>query len=203
MGKEKEVGQFMNRKLSYLEAISNQGEGKAIYSKLRRGLGRAPGEDPELLGALLIDMPEEFLSKGSEPTREEWACYISMTLYAMHQQGNDPNIKSLNTQENVSLGAAMATYVQQAGDSNAQKRMAVRLQMLNTSKDMKEFSYHLKSIIQLLKTKGIALNYSKLAEDLYLCQNQDRKSGVFLRWGQDFYRTAANTEENKHEKENK
>ena len=202
MGREYELKQFMGRKLSYLTDVSDQSEGKAMLSKLRRGIGHTPGDDPEVLGVVLTGMPYEFMSENAEPTREEWACYISLTLYAMHQQGNDPKIRAMNSQEDVSIGRAMANYVQLSEDSNAQKRMEVKLQALGTSKDMKEFSYHLKSIIQLLKTKGIALNYSQLAQDIYLFQAQRSRSGVFLRWGQDFYRTAGNTKENNTEKEN-
>lgn len=189
------VGKFIYRKLSQITALSDQGEGKEMLSLLRKGVGHVPGDDPKLLGVILIDMPEEFFSKGTEPTKEEWACYIALTLYAMHQQGNSPKLNSMNSGNKISLGKAMAEYALLSGDSNAQQRMAVMLQALATSKDMKEFSYHLKTVIQLLKTKGIALNYPRLAEDIYDYQFEDRKSGIFLKWGQDFFNT--NGEKNK------
>jgi CRISPR system Cascade subunit CasB len=131
-------------------------------------------------------MPESFLSKSVEPTREEWACYIAMTLYALHQQGFDVTKHPMHTNEHVSIGKAMLSFTNHDKDSNS--RMYKRLQMLVTSKDMGELSTHLRSIIQLIKSEGIALNYALLASDLYEFQFTEQKSKVCFRWGQDFCR---------------
>ena len=188
MSKKQEIMQFMNKKLAYLTAVSGQGEGKAMLAALRKGVGRVPGELPELFGIVLEDMPEAFFTKGMEPTKEEWACYTALTLFAMHQQGNDVTLNSMHIAHNVSIGTAMSRFAGQAEDSNAQKRMAVKLQALSTAKDMQEFSYHLKSIIQLLRSGGIALNYSQLAADIYEYQFPASRKSLYLKWGQDFYR---------------
>ena len=198
MGRRAEIERFVSYKLSYLIEISGQGEGAGMLAVLRKGIGHEPGEIPELFGVLLTDMPGEFMSKGTAPTREEWACYISLTLYAMHQQGNDPQKDSAHSDREVSIGSAMLDYVRLSDDGNARSRMAAKLQMLSSSKDMAEFSYHLRSIIKLLKTKGISLNYAQLAGDIYDFQLPGQKAGVFLKWGQDFYRnvTVKENEEN-------
>lgn len=188
MGRRKEIEQFVSRKLQYLAASSDRGEGTGMLAVLRKGIGRKPGEKPELLGILLTDMPEDFMSVNTEPTREEWACYTALTLYAMCQQGRDPEKENADATEGADLGAAMAEYVRLSEDGNAQRRMAKKLQTLSTSKDMEEFSYHLRSIIKLLKSKDIAINYPKLAGDLYEYQFPESRTGIFLKWGQDFYR---------------
>jgi len=72
-------------------------------------------------------------------------------------------------------------------DANADKRALQRLQAFATSIDMKEAFYHLKSLIQLLRSKGISIDYEALAADLYDFQYADGKKRVNLRWGQDFY----------------
>ena len=204
MGRKEEISSFVYRKILYITAVSDTGEGKAILSKLRRGIGHAPGEIPELLGVILTDMPEKFMAKGdnTEPTKEEWACYAALTLFAMHQQGNDLKKDPVNVSEDVSMGRAMSEYVSFSGDSNARERMAVKLQTLASAKDIKELNYYLKSVIQLLKTKGISLNYPQLAKDIYECQFEDSRFHVFLRWGQDFYRNAKYDIEKAKEKEN-
>lgn len=202
MSRKTEIYLFMSRKLNYLLAISNEGEGKAQLAALRRGIGQTPGEFPEIFGILLQDMPEEFMSEGEKVSKEEWACYIALTLFALHQQGNDGKTASMNTDKKVSVGLAMNDYVMSSNDSNARSRMAVKLQTLASSKDMNEFSYHLRAVIKLLKTKGIQLNYSMLAADLYEFQFQENKANIFLKWGQDFYRSKKSDrkeEENENE----
>lgn len=199
MSRRTEIIQFMNKKLAYINAVSESGEGKAMFASLRKGAGRIPGESPELFGVLLTDMPEEFLSESGTPTKEEWACYTALTLYAMHQQGNNPKIWCANTKKSMSIGAALAKYAALAADGNAYKRMALKLQALSSSKDMAEFSWHLKSIINLLKTRGVQLNYADFAGDIFLYQIEERRSGLFLKWGQDFYRREKTLEVNQNE----
>lgn len=188
MSTRAEIVRFTYRKLAYVRAAAQTGEGKGILATLRKGTGHEPGDMPELFGILLDDMPEEFMSETIQPTKEEWACFTALTLYAMHQQGNDVKTAPMDTEDAVSIGKAMADFALSLKDSNAKKRMAVKLQALASSKDMGEFSYHLRNVIKLLKTKGIRLNYAELAGDIYYYQIPEYKSGVFLKWGQDFYR---------------
>ena len=42
-------------------------------------------------------------------------------------------------------------------------------------------------MIQFFSSKGIKLDYVKLAEDIYSFQFDDNRKKVQLRWGQDFY----------------
>lgn len=94
----------------------------------------------------------------------------------------------MHSDEEISIGTAMvnliATY---DGDPNAEQRMVQKLRTLATSADMKELSYHLRGIVQLLKSNSISLNYKKLAGDLYEMQFPEGKKRVCLRWGQDFF----------------
>lgn len=201
--KRESIVKFMDLKLSYLTQISGQGEGAGQLALLRRGLGRVPGEIPELLGVLLVGMPGEFMSQDARPSREEWACYTALTLYAMHQQGSDPQRQNVSTADEVSLGAALAEYVRQSPeDHNARGRMAQKLQMLASAKDMAELSYHLRGVVRLLKTRGVDLNYPRLAGDLYEYQFPQCRPGIFLTWGQDFYRVPqTENEDTKHQGE--
>lgn len=59
------------------------GTGKAA-SGHRPRTRRAAGT----VGKLLLEMPESFQGR-SAPSAAEWAVYLALTLYAMHQQGND------------------------------------------------------------------------------------------------------------------
>lgn len=188
MGRKAEIETFVGRKIYILQAEADLSSGKAMLANLRRGVGREPGELPQLFGILLSDMPEDFWSKSGTATKEEWVCYTALTLYALHQQGYDAKSQHMHTDEGVSLGKAMyklaASY---DGDPNAEQRVVQKMRILATSADVKELSHHLRGIVQLLKANGISLNYKRLSGDLYEMQFPDGKRKVCLRWGQDFY----------------
>ena len=188
MGRKAEIETFVGRKIYILQAEADLSSGKAMLANLRRGVGREPGELPQLFGILLSDMPEDFWSKSGTATKEEWVCYTALTLYALHQQGYDAKSQHMHTDEGVSLGKAMyklaASY---DGDPNAEQRVVQKMRILATSADVKELSHHLRGIVQLLKANGISLNYKRLSGDLYEMQSPDGTRKVCLRWGQDFY----------------
>lgn len=188
MSRKKEVKDFVYKKIIMLEKEANSGEGKARLAQLRKGLGKIPGDEPNLFGILLQEMPESFLSNTGEPTKEEWACYIALTLYAKHQQGKNINDNNMNTFEHVSLGTAMRLLALKQGDNNAMKRIQKKYKSLGEALDIKALAYYLRGIISLLSNKTIKLNYALLAADLYEIQFEESKSKVILRWGQDLYK---------------
>ena len=83
---------------------------KAALAILRRGIGRVPGDLPELWGIFLQDLPEEMQRKTGDPTREEWAVYLALTFYALHQQGHKVADLNMN-QDGFSLGNAARRLV--------------------------------------------------------------------------------------------
>ena len=94
----------------------------------------------------------------------------------------------MHTKENVSMGTALYRMSRTwDGDPNAEERMLQRLQKVVTAVDKRELSYHLRCIVQLLRSRGIALNYEMLAGDLYELLIPGAEKQVVLRWGQDFY----------------
>ena len=198
MSRKEEVGSFVNRKIYFLQKETGLGNSNAALANLRRGIGYEPGELPQLFGIVLLDFPEKFMSENGVATKEEWACYVALTLYALHQQGYDIKNQSMHIEQDESVGAAMLKFALSNEDSNAEQRMLQRLQRLATSIDRKELAYHLRGIIQLLRTKGIPMNYGRLAKDLYEIQFSEGKKQVCLKWGQDFYKRT----NKKGEKEN-
>lgn len=188
MSKKADIKSFVGKKISILQAEAGKGDGKAMLANLRRGVGNEPGEMPQLFGVILLDMPEEFMSESGIATKEEWACYIALTLYALHQQGRPLESQPMHTKENISIGRALSRLARVLNDPNAEQRMLQRLQKLATAVDMKELSYHLRGVIQILKSNGIPINYQDFAADLYEIQMPGSKKQVCFRWGQDFYR---------------
>lgn len=189
---------FVDRRLRELLASPTDGPMKAALAELRRGVGRIPGDQPELWGILFRELPEDALSRDGTPTAAEWAIYASLTLFALHQQSRDIHSEPM-TRQGQSLGRAVRRLVP-AGDSDAQERVLRRFNAMATSGDMAELTYHLRGIVQLLRGAGIPLDYPALAYDLHRYQTPGLAPEVRLSWGQDFYRI---WEEDNKEKDGK
>lgn len=186
MGRKDDIHIFIKKKIDYLSFLISSNQEKGVLADLRKGVGKVPGELPRVTGLVLTDMPESFMSSTGIPTKEEWACYITLTLFAWHQQGKGSTV--MHKDGETGLGTAMRSLVNASNDSNAEMRIFKRLEAMATSPDIKGVFYHLRSIIQLLSRENIFLNYVKLAGDLFEWQFSERRSNVNLRWSQDFYR---------------
>ena len=188
----KEVEQHLRRKLKRLLSQPGEKSLKKALAELRRGVGKLPGEEPRLWGYLLEDLPERFLGDQG-PSRGEWAVYIALTLFALHQQGRDPKKESMN-QDGCSLGRAVRLLVEHEED---EQRIERRFFSVATAADMPELSHHMRMLIQLLRDRGIPLDYPLLAGDLYRYQFPALAPHVRLKWGRDFYRPAKREKERK------
>lgn len=155
---------------------------RAMLAKLRRGIGKQPGEIPELFEILFSDMPEELYGKGDEPSYAIWAIYASLTLFALHQQGKD---RPMSVGGN-SLGAAVGCLVKQ--DMDREPAVKRRFDAVLTANEFTEFAYHARSLTQLLKAGDITLDYPHFAVDLYWYQFDEIRNRIRLRWGEDYYR---------------
>lgn len=185
------------RRLARL-AVQGEHTQRASLANLRRGIGKAPGELPVLWGEFLQDLSEELQSTDEQPSRAEWAIYLTLTMYALHQQGHTLPQDNMN-REGVSLGAAVRRLVKD-GEKPEDNSVLKRFNRLLTASGMPEAANHLRGIVQLLRRDGIPLDYPQLAEELYLLQIPEKAPRVRLHWGRDYYRNQnENTQENKGE----
>lgn len=163
---------------------------RAMLAKLRRGIGKQPGELPELFEILLGDIPEKLYGKGDKPSYSIWAIYTTLTLFALHQQGKerpmsvsgDPDTKNSGN----SLGTAVGFLIRQ--DRDREPAIKRRFDAVVTANEFTEFAHHARGLIQLLRAGDIPLDYPRFAEDLYWYQFDETRSRVRLRWGEDYYR---------------
>lgn len=189
MGEKKEVSYLVGDKIQRLLNGSNEAHTKAVLAQMRRGIGHAPGEIPELWGMMLENIPEKMMSKDGVPTYAEWAIYTALTLFALHQQGHEQcNPMFVKGQ---SLGKAMRSLVPPE-DGEVLKRVRRRFNVIATSSDMPELVHHLRSAVQLLRDAGIGLDYAELAGELYLYQIPGGAAEVRLLWGEKFYQISEN-----------
>lgn len=180
------------KRLRWLMNMANEARQRASLAKLRHGIGHPPGELPELWTILLDGLPDTMRSAGDEPTREEWAIYTSLTLFALHQQGRDIRHEPMHA-EHISLGDAAWRLTE--GKEEERERVARRFNLVALAGSMEEMTHYLRGFVQLLRAKHIALDYAMLARDLYRYQFEDLAATVRLKWGQDFYTIAKDAEE--------
>ena len=200
MSQAQRIEQYVARRLRWLRDLPEHPR-KAALAHLRRGVGRAPGDLPELWGIFLEGMPEEFESQTGKPTQGEWAIYLALTLYALHQQGHSMATENMHRDQE-RFGHAVRRLIP-ANENVADSSVLRRFNVLATATDIREVSRHLCSMIQLLRARGIPLDYVQLAGDLYEWQFAEGVPRVRLRWGQDFYRNEGNAmQENGKEEKN-
>ncbi len=182
-----EVRNFTNAKLMQL-IKGNPEKSRVMLANLRDGVNWNPGELSKLWEPVFKGMPEDMMSRSGEPSYAEWAVYIALTMFAVHQQGKDIE-KSCMHKDGVSLGAAMGKLVTSPEDAH---KIMNRFNAICSASDIDWFASQLQRGISLLKSSGIPLDYAKLAEDIFELQFEDGEERVKLSWGQDFYRQLNN-----------
>lgn len=186
-----QVRDFTWRKIESILRMQ-EAPARAALANLRRGIGKAPGALPQLWGLTLEGLPEGLYSRDGQPTRAEWAVYTALTLYALHQQGQDLKTKCMYRPDS-SLGRAVRRLAPTQDDLPRVKR---RFDAAATAHSPAECAHHLKGLVQQLRAEDIPLDYPALAEDLYFFQFPGAQDGVRLRWGQDFYRVLTEEQAN-------
>ena len=128
-----QVAQFTARKLEQLKSQAGESAFRSTLAHLRRGVGYVPGEMPQLWGFFLDGMPEEWMGD-RDPSRTEWAVYTALTLFALHQQGQDPE-KEWMSQSGATLGKSAARLI---GSEEDEGRISRRFYALATAASMEE-----------------------------------------------------------------
>jgi len=179
-----EVMKIVKWKILKLIESRNDSVTRATLANLRKGIGKQPGSLPTLWDITFSGIPVDSLSKDSEPTKEEWAIHTCLTLFALHQQGKDIEQQCMS-KEGEFLGISLRKLIASEED---EKRIKRRFDAASTADSLKEFSFHLRGLIQILRSENLPLDYPMLAKELFLFQIPDARDSIRLKWGRDFYR---------------
>lgn len=180
-----DLGRFVGGRISRLQKsyLSGSPAAQADLARLRRAVGKKPGAVAEVWELTLGGVPIFGAYQGDEPSRNEWATHVAMTLYSMHQRSRSEAMH----QTGLGLGTAVSRLRPDADSATVRRFTAVA-----TATDMAEISYHARSLVGQLRDSGVGLDYGLLAEQLVFIQIPQRASGVRLRWGREFYRVTDN-----------
>ena len=141
-------------------------EDRGMMAALRRGLGKTKGH---------VAMYPFVVPYLPENAQEAWRYFTVAALFGYH---HDP------LEEGVSLGGAMAKLKDNDNDNDNDTVQKKRFTwLLDATVD--ELPSRLKSVVSLLKSKKIGLDYNRLLSDLGYWDHPD--GFVQLRWARDFY----------------
>lgn len=180
------AGEFVDARVSdlqnrYLSTEYRDPAAVAALARLRRGVGKQPGEVLELLEYTVSE--ELWPGPDDEPGPEEQAVHVAMTLFAVHQQSRGERMHRRGR----GLGVALRSL--HTGDQRTlPDPLLRRFRMLGTADSFPELTHHLRGAVQLLRVGGEPLDYGLLADQLATWQRHGR-SGVQLTWGRQFHRT--------------
>lgn len=192
----KQVAGLVERRIRQIQGMPEHPR-RAALANLRRGAGRTPGELPELWGSFLQEMSPEFFSHNGDATAAEWAVYLALTLFALHQQSQDKSMCA----DGSGIGQVVRQLSNKQKEDPQESGAFKRFSALITSDSIEEVSHHLRGLIQLLRREGLPLDYPQLAFDLFELQFPDSAPRVKLRWGQDYFYQPNETQD-EQEKEN-
>lgn len=157
--------------------LDNESLGRAEVAALRKGANRAPGELPEIWELTRVEVPD---GASDAPTREEIAVHTAMTLYAVHQQSRSECMFVPGR----GLGRAAHELV---GTDEENPSARARFNALVTSTTVAELRHHLRNLVSLLRSRGIALDHAMLADDIVRFQRPGGAKSVRLAWARQYY----------------
>lgn len=171
----------VRRAISRLQRERVEGDtsaSRAALAQLRQAVDEEPGETPGAWERVMETIPPSYCGTTDEPSDGEWAVHLALTFYAVHQQGNTRPMH----ESGVSFGAACGRLVR--GRTASTKG---RYDAALTATSFTAQRYHLRSLIGLMSTDGITLDYGRFAQDLFLLQKPGYRAGIIRRWGRDFF----------------
>lgn len=159
-------------------------------ARIRNSIGKDDIEASEVWPILFPMLPESMLGTTCL-THEEKAILCTLQIYALGQQGTS----KVAQKDKVRFARALRSI----RTEDTAKALDRRFNVMMTAADYDEFSYYLRQLFQMAKTKGIAaIDYSALASDLYWYQ-QGQEKQVCLSWAADYYRPKLDDEKNRNE----
>ncbi|CAN5546524.1 hypothetical protein BH23CHL5_BH23CHL5_02070 [soil metagenome] len=164
----------LNGFVGYLQTL-DQRRDRAALASLRRGLGKRVGQAPEMFPYVVPWLPTD-----AKPWEEE-RYFLVASLFASHPL-NWPETGDPRHARN--LGASMAQLAQKTKSEGAERRF---VGLLNA--DPEDLPHHLRSVVSLLASKDIPVDWNQLLNDLRWWDSPERN--VQRRWARSFWGQAA------------
>ncbi len=153
---------------------------------LRRGGADIARADSRTKAVTVGDLPPNLVGHGDDPANAaESAAHAAIALYAVHQQSQTVAMH----RPSVSLGRAVGRLGRSlTTDGSLDEAVLRRFQGVELAATETGRLYHLRQLVQLLRSHDVAMDYGVFAADLYQMHFADGAPRVRLRWSRDLYR---------------
>ncbi|MBC3186609.1 type I-E CRISPR-associated protein Cse2/CasB [Corynebacterium sp. zg-331] len=166
-----------------------QARARGVLAQLRRGVGRPIESDPLGLSRVLLtlDPPLDrgLLGRSDAATPGETAAYHALTLFAWHMQSAREPMHVPGR----SFATACGTLYRHTDSDSFKPRFDAMVLAGSTHSRLQL----LRSLVALLRGKGLGFDYGQLAADLRALDNPRVRQRVLMRWGRDFARIPPET----------
>ncbi|HRW18492.1 MAG TPA: type I-E CRISPR-associated protein Cse2/CasB [Dermatophilaceae bacterium] len=163
----------------------------ATLATLRHADAGDPAADVRVWQVTFDGIPDELLADrpGATASRAERAVHAALVLWSRHQQAKTSPMHVSG--RSLGLAARDLSRKVEPGDelSGAVLR---RFHSVATATGDQQRLYHLRSLVSLFRAHDVALDYARLAEDLYRLETP-RADAVQLSWGRDLHRRDRST----------
>lgn len=186
------VERFVNGKVLMLQKsyLAGSSSSRATLARLRRlgqpGMGSwmVVGDD------VFSGLPELCTSRTDEEDALR-AIRCAMKLYAIHQQSEATEVATTPSSidgASGSFGRACYRISHQAGsEPTGEAGVLRRMSTIESTTGFEGVEAGLRALISLMKSKGVKLNYGRLARDIYFIQKSSARDRVFMGWARDYY----------------
>ena len=168
---------------------------KASLANLRHSIGRERSQTVDVWPFLFENLPDDYLGQSATLTDQEEAILFTLQLYALYQQGKDQAVWTEEIDRRKNFGHSLA-YLRRNEENKAATDQ--RFNAMITATTYEEFKYHLRQMLQLLKSKTkaeVPVNFGGLSRDIYNVKadrydfKHDRPyiEGLRLSWSKAYY----------------
>ncbi|MGW3488748.1 type I-E CRISPR-associated protein Cse2/CasB [Streptomyces sp. NPDC001054] len=181
------VGSAVHQHIKVLQSryLRDESDAVAALARLRRGVGRAPGEVPDLWGLTGTEPLYERYAQGAfseeEFLRAEEAAHTAVTLWSLHQQSH--HVSRMHRRPGPELGTAVRRLTPGGAIDESARRRFVRA---GTAATPVVLATRLRELVLLLRREEIPLDYGLLADQLHQWTLPGGAQGVRRSWGRSY-----------------
>lgn len=180
-----ELNRRVADRVRVLQRLSNADVPHAVrtLAMLRRAAGSPPGSEPAVWADTVGLVPDQDVGRTDDPSSAELAAHHAMTLFALHRQGRS----EVAHVDGVAPGTAFARLAFTPGGPDGESEgVRRRFDAMLTAASSSESAHHLRGLLVLARSAGVALDYGILAEDLADLWSTRGRDRARLSWARQY-----------------
>ena len=152
-------------------------------AKIRRGMGRAAGDVPEMWPYYQVVIPDHAAAAGTRRTPELDAEHAALTLFAVHQQSQSTPMHK----DKEHIGTALLKLRGSKQFAANPQALDERVNAAATASSVTELVHHLKGLVTLLRGQQLPFDYTLLVHDLADWRWASSRTRIRRQWGAHYF----------------